>query len=104
MNQIKMNQTQERLLDIKKNGYQIDFANVFNHAFENYKKIALYAGLALFVFILLFSIFIGASLISVMDISTLTKELSPEKLKIENLSETNFLIISVISLIITCIL
>ena len=45
-----MNQTIDRLHDIKKNGYQIDFGNVFNHAFENYKKIALYAGLVLFVF------------------------------------------------------
>ncbi|WP_264564633.1 hypothetical protein [Flavobacterium sp. N3904] len=44
-----MNPTQKRLLDIEKNGYQLDFANVFNHAFENYKKIALYAGLVLFI-------------------------------------------------------
>ena len=29
---------------------KLDFGNVFNHAFENYKKIALYAGLMIFVF------------------------------------------------------
>lgn len=79
-----MNQTEERLLDIEKNGYQIDFANVFNHAFENYKKIALYAGLVLFVFSILFVVFIGVSLVSVIGANTLTEELSPEKLKIEN--------------------
>jgi hypothetical protein len=45
-----MNPTLERLNEIKKNGYQLDFGNVFNDAFENYKKIALYAGLVLFIF------------------------------------------------------
>lgn len=45
-----MSLLKERLLDIEKNGYQLDFGNVFNHAFENYKKIALYAGLVLFIF------------------------------------------------------
>ena len=52
-----MNLLKERLQDIEKNGYQLDFGNVFNHAFENYKKIALYAGLVLFVFTILFGFF-----------------------------------------------
>lgn len=104
MNQINMNQTQERLHDIEKNGYQIDFANVFNHAFENYKKIALYAGLVLFVFSILFVIFIGISLVSVMGVAAMTRELSPEKLKIENLSESKFLAYSLISLVVSCLL
>jgi len=33
---------QDRILEIRKNGYTLEFENVFNHAFENYKKIALY--------------------------------------------------------------
>ena len=46
-----MNKTaQNRIEDIKKNGYTLDFGNVFNLAFENYKKIALYGGLVFFVF------------------------------------------------------
>jgi len=49
-----MSLTRERLQDIQQNGYQLDFGNVFNHAFENYKKIALYAGLILFVFTFVF--------------------------------------------------
>ena len=32
------------------NGYELQFENVFNKAFENYKKIALYAGLAILIF------------------------------------------------------
>lgn len=104
MNEFKMNQTQERLQDIEKNEYQLDFANVFNHAFENYKKIALYAGLVLFVFSVLFVLFIGASLVSVMGVTAMTRELSPEKLRIENLSDSNFLIFGGISLIMSCLL
>jgi hypothetical protein len=98
-----MNQTLERLEDIKKNGYQLDFGNVFNHAFENYKKIALYAGLVLFVFLILFSILIAGSLISFIGVTAMTHELSPEKFKIENLSQTNLFIFGGISLIITCL-
>ena len=49
-----MNPTLEKLHDIENNGYQIDFGNVFNHAFDNYKKIALYAGLVLFIFAFIF--------------------------------------------------
>lgn len=98
-----MNLTQERLQDIEKNGYQIDFANVFNHAFENYKKIALYAGLVIFIFSVLFVVFIGVSLASVIGVAAMTKELSPEKLNIENLSGFNFLIFGISTTILTCL-
>ncbi|TRX41478.1 DUF2189 domain-containing protein [Flavobacterium restrictum] len=42
--------TEERIQEIKTIGYTLDFSKVFTHAFENYKKIALYAGLVLLVF------------------------------------------------------
>ena len=48
--------TQERIELIRNQGYSIDFGNIFNHAFENYKKIALYAGLMIFVFFVLLTI------------------------------------------------
>jgi hypothetical protein len=99
-----MSLLKERLQDIEKNGYQLDFGNVFNHAFENYKKIALYAGLVLFVFMALFAIFITGSIISVIGVTAMTHELSPEKIKIENLSESSILVIGGISIILTCIL
>jgi hypothetical protein len=41
--------------EIVHNGYALDFADVFNKAFENYKKIALYAGLMIFVFMVIFT-------------------------------------------------
>jgi hypothetical protein len=56
-----MKSTLDQIEDIKNNGYSLDFSNVFNHAFENYKKIALYAGLILLVFSIL-AIFLGGGL------------------------------------------
>lgn len=54
-----MKSTLDQIEDIKKNGYPLDFSDVFNHAFENYKKIALYAGLILLVFSIL-AVFLGS--------------------------------------------
>ncbi|CAA9196132.1 DUF2189 domain-containing protein [Flavobacterium collinsii] len=51
-----MKSTSDQIKDIKNHGYTLDFSTVFNHAFENYKKIAVYAGLMLLVF----SVFFGA--------------------------------------------
>jgi MFS family permease len=80
-----------RIEEIKANGYQLDFANVFNQAFENYKKIALYAGLMIFVFsIILLAIFATLTL-SFFGIAALTEYMKPENLRPENFSG-NFLI------------
>lgn len=48
-----MNSTLQKIEQLKKEGYDLDFARVFNHAFENYKKIALYVGLILLVLFIL---------------------------------------------------
>lgn len=87
-----MNLQKNRIEEIKATGYKLDFANVFNHAFENYKKIALYAGSMILIFyFVLFSI-IATIIISIFGIATLTTMLSPENLKTENVSE-NFILI-----------
>lgn len=99
-----MNPTRERLLDIKQNGYQLDFGNVFNHAFENYKKIALYAGLVLFVFTVLFGIFAIGALVSFLGVATVTENLNPEKLKVQNLSTSFILVSSISMLVLSCLL
>ena len=39
--------TENRIEDIQKNGYELDFSTVFNESFENYKKIAFNAGIVL---------------------------------------------------------
>lgn len=99
-----MNQTLEKLQDLEKNGYQIDFGNVFNHAFENYKKIALYAGLVLLIFIILFVVFTTVSLVSILGVTAMSKDFSPENFKIENLSESNLLILGVFSTLFSCLI
>lgn len=50
------------------NGYQLDFGTVFESALENYKKIALYAGLMLLVFSVLFTVIVFTGLISYIGI------------------------------------
>jgi len=57
-----MKSTLDQIEDIKNNGYSLDFSDVFNHAFENYKKIALYAGLILLVISIL-SFFLGSGIL-----------------------------------------
>lgn len=99
-----MNQTLERLQEIEKNGYQIDFGNVFNHAFENYKKIALYAGSVIVIFSILFMVFGAFSLISFIGVTEMTKELSSGQLKIEKLIQSNIVEVGIVSIIISCLL
>jgi hypothetical protein len=59
-----MKPVKERIEAISTNGYELDFGTVFEHAFENYKKIALYAGLMLLVFFVVLSILFMIGMIS----------------------------------------
>ncbi|MEN2413551.1 hypothetical protein [Flavobacterium mesophilum] len=45
-----MKSTLAKIENIKNNGYTIDFSTVFDHAFENFKKITLYSALIILVF------------------------------------------------------
>ena len=49
-----MKSTQQKIEEIKNNGYSFNFENTFELALDNYKKIAVYAGLTLLVFMTLF--------------------------------------------------
>ena len=64
----------EKIQDIKSHGYVLDFSNVFELAFENYKKIAVYAGLILLVFSIFFGAIIYLILASTLGIEQLTNE------------------------------
>lgn len=66
-----MKSTKARIEEIRSNGYQLDFGTVFEHAFENYKKIVLYAGLMLVVFSIVLSIVVMAGLISYVGVENL---------------------------------
>lgn len=73
-----MKSTLAQIEDIKKNGYSLDFSNVFNHAFENYKKIALYSGLIILVFsIIALMVYMGV-LIAYFGVESLTRDFITE--------------------------
>ena len=85
-----MKTAKDRLEEIKKEGYEIDFSTIFTNSFENYKKIALNAGL---IFILIgivaaaiIAIFIGL-VIGFGDFNY-----DPENLKAENFSATGLIV------------
>ena len=100
-----MNKTaQNRIEDIKKNGYTLDFGNVFNLAFENYKKIALYGGLMIFVIFVLLSILAFGVLVAIFGGTAVVDFLKPENLKPEEFSLNTLLIFSGISILISCLI
>jgi hypothetical protein len=68
-----MNLKQDRIKEIVHNGYALDFADVFNKAFENYKKIALYAGLMIFVFMVILILIIVSVGISFLGLGALSR-------------------------------
>lgn len=72
--------------EIIANGYQLDFGIVFESAFENYKKIALYAGLMFLVFLIIVGAVGFGVFISIYGIADLTKLISPENLNLQNSS------------------
>jgi hypothetical protein len=61
----------DRIEELKNNGYQLDFGTVFENAFENYKKIAIYAGLMLLVFSILMAILFMAGLVAYIGVDHL---------------------------------
>lgn len=94
--------TQEKIEEIKTNGYQIDFGNVFNHAFENYKKIALYAGLMFFVFAVLLGVLTGGAVIFTFGVSALNEKML-ENVKTGNFTGLYMAIYLATSIILTCL-
>lgn len=78
-----MKPVKDRIEEIKINGYELDFGTVFESTFENYKKIAVYAGLMLLVFLILLSILLLTGMISYIGIENM--EAFSEKLR--NFSE-----------------
>jgi hypothetical protein len=59
-----MKPVKERIEAIGTNGYDLDFGTVLEHAFENYKKIALYAGLMLLFFFIALAVLFMIGMIS----------------------------------------
>jgi hypothetical protein len=96
--------TQDRILAIRKNGYTLDFENVFNQAFDNYKKIALYGGLIIFVFFVLLSILAFGAVIAIFGSPAVVDFLKPENLNPQEFTLNTLLIFSGISVLISCLI
>ena len=98
-----MKTTKEKIEEIQINGYQIDFGNVFNHAFENYKKIALYAGLMIFVFAILIGFIAGGIVIFTFGVSALNQKML-EDLRVENFTGMHLAIYIILGILFNCLL
>jgi len=66
-----MKPVKERIEAIRINGYELDFGTVFKHAFENYKKIALYAGLMLLFFFIALAVLFMIGMISYIGVENM---------------------------------
>lgn len=80
----------DQIKDIKNHGYALDFSNVFNYAFENYKKIALYAGLILLIFSVFFGILACSILVAFFGVEKIS---NPNfiKTQLEHLSQAQLI-------------
>ena len=99
-----MNSTEDRIEVIKKEGYNLDFSIVFEHAFENYKKIALYGGLIIFVFFFLLSIVVFGFLVAFLGGTALLELFKPENLQVETFGFTTLIVISAITILLGSLL
>lgn len=99
-----MNSTKEKIEKLTTIGYELDFGTVFEQAFENYKKIALYAGSMLLIFTFLFIILLFGLGIAVFGIGVLSDFFKPENFKPETFTGNFLLIYSACILFITCLI
>lgn len=71
-----MNKTNDNLINALQNGYYLDFGVIFEKAFENYKKIALLAGVTIILLVILFIALLGTIIGSLVGINSLTESLT----------------------------
>lgn len=83
-----MNQNKNQLEKILENGYELDFSSLLDKAFNNYKKIALTAGL-LFILIIIITVIIGVSVgvmfLNLEDLEAMAAEMTPATFTLENM-------------------
>jgi hypothetical protein len=85
-----MNLKQDRIKEIVDNGYALDFADVFNKAFE--KKNSALCGLMIFVFMVILILIIVSVGISFLGLGALSQESMKElSLNMENLNGINLI-------------
>lgn len=82
-----MKSNKDRIQDLKTNGYALQFETVFNLAFENYKKIAVYAGLLFLVSSVLFGIAAFIIIAFTYGLTNFQELMKPENFEPKNLSD-----------------
>ena len=82
-----MKSNRDRIKELKANGYKISFENVINIAFDNYKKIVIYAGLLFLVCTILFGMFAFLTIALTYGIDNFQELIKPENLEPKNLSD-----------------
>lgn len=85
----------DKIQDLRNNGYSLKFETVFNVAFENYKKIVVYASLLLLVFAVFFGIALFLVIAFTYGLDNFRELIKPENLDPKNFSESfiiNYLI------------
>lgn len=99
-----MKSNREQIQELKSNGYSLNFETVFNLAFENYKKIVVYAGLLLLVSTILFGIIATIIIASTYGIQNFQEFMKPENLNTKKFSD-EFLLIYISSItLFSCII
>lgn len=85
-----MKSTLDQIENIKNNGYSLNFAPIFDHAFENFKKISLYSALIILLFSFIFGIAILGIIGTFFGIEAISKDLI-ESLETQNLSSVQLI-------------
>lgn len=79
-----MKTSRKRIEELRTHGYDLDFSNTFNVAFEAYKKMALLSGVVVIILMIIVVVIFGAGAASVFGFSQLSESMID--FKMENLS------------------
>ena len=99
-----MNKISERIERIKREGYPLDFGEVFNNAFENYKKIAVFAGSVLLLCSFLLLIIAMFGMVKIIGIEELKSMKDNDFAIFKDPNNIYFVYLQIISVILTVLI
>jgi uncharacterized membrane protein len=98
-----MNHSTEKLKQINQNGYSIDFGEVFNETFENYKKTALLMGVFFLILFVIYIVLASAIMSVFIGVGSYTNFLTGFKSSLET-STTTLIIETIVKIFIVGLL
>ena len=99
-----MNKISQRIEQIKREGYPLDFGEVFNNAFENYKKIAIFAGSVLLLCSFLLLIIAMFGMVKIIGIEELKSMKDNDFAIFKDPNNIYFVYLQIISVILTVLI